>query len=67
MKKTKRLLSWLLCVSMVLAMIPTISVAAAEGTFSLSQLTVATEKESMLAPGVTQNAYTVYDLSLIHI
>ena len=61
MKKTKRLLSWLLCVSMVLAMMPTITVAAAEGTFSLSQLTVATEKESTLAPGVTQNAYTVYD------
>ena len=64
MKKSFKALSLLLCVAMVLGMIPAIGIAASAETaekFANSQLTIATEKASTLAPGITQDAYTVYD------
>ncbi len=64
MKKTHRVLSVILAVVMVLSTI-TIAISAgsadAAGKFSNSQLTVATEKNSTLAPGIAQDSYTVYD------
>ncbi len=64
MKKSIRFLSAFLCFVMVLSMIPVtaISVSAESSEkFANSQLTIATEKNSSLAPGITQDSYTVYD------
>ena len=65
MKNTSRILSALLCFVMIVGIFPAsvIGASAAEvnGKFANSSLTVATEKNSTLAPGITQDAYTVYD------
>ena len=61
MKKTRRVLSLLLCAALIFALIPAVPAAAADGQFTQSRLTVAAEKSSALAPGVREDAYTVYD------
>lgn len=63
MKKSLRVLSVFLSIVMVLSMFPMAvnAESATDGKFSNSQLTVATEKNSTLAPGIAQDSYTVYD------
>ena len=64
MKKSFRVLSMVLCLAMVLGMIPALGVAASAESaekFANSQMTIATEKASTLAPGITQDAYTLYN------
>ncbi len=64
MKKSLRVLSVILSLVMVFSIVPMTVFADptdADGKFTNSQLTVATEKNSTLAPGIAQDAYTVYD------
>ncbi|MBQ8783604.1 MAG: leucine-rich repeat protein [Clostridia bacterium] len=64
MKNSLRVLSVFLSIVMIFGMIPmTVNAESADtsGKFSNSQLTVATEKNSTLAPGIAQDSYTVYD------
>ena len=69
MKTSIKLLSAVLCLSMMFGMTPIASIAssaetmeiAVDSQFSNSQLTVATEKNSTLAPGITQDSYTLYN------
>ena len=58
--KISRVIAVLLCVLMLAGSLPT-TVFAAGNNFANAQLSVVTNKESTLATGVTQNAYTVYD------
>ncbi len=65
--KTTKLTAWILTVVMLLGILP-VSVSATNtetanetGPFTASQLTVAAEKNSTLAPGITQDSYTVYN------
>ncbi len=61
MKKTRsrRFLSLLLCVMMVLSIVPITAFAAT--SFTQSQLSVVSDKQSKLADGVAEDLYTVYD------
>ncbi len=61
MKETRprRVVSLLLCVMMVLSLMPIAAFASA--SFTQSQLSVVSDKQSKLADGVTQDIYTVYD------
>ena len=64
--KTK-IVSLILSAVMLVGMMPisamasSIDVASVEGPFANSELTVATEKNSTLAPGITQDSYTLYN------
>ena len=62
-KFSTKVLVWLLCAVMLVGLTPMTVFAAAgsDGLFSQSQLSLVTDKQSTLASGVTQNAYTVYD------
>lgn len=62
-KFSTKVLVWLLCAGMLVGLTPMTVFAAAgsNGLFSQSQLSLVTDKQSTLASGVTQNAYTVYD------
>lgn len=62
-KFSTKVLVWLLCAVMLVGLTPMTVFAAAgsNGLFSQSQLSLVTDKQSTLASGVTQNAYTVYD------
>ncbi len=60
-KLTAALLAVLMLVSMVPAMSLTASAAVMGGKFENAQLDIVSDKESTLAPGVTENQYTVYD------
>ena len=59
-KKFSKVTAGLLCVAILVGIIPT-STFAATHSYTNAQLSVVTNKESSLASGVTQNAYTVYD------
>ena len=61
MKKSrvKQLLSLILCAMMVFGILP--SAVFASASFTQSQLSVVTDKQSKLADGVTQDIYTAYD------
>ena len=66
MKKSKistKVLVWLLCAVMLVGLTPITVFASAgsDGLFSQSQLSLVTDKQSTLASGVTQDAYTVFD------
>ncbi len=63
MKKSLRILSVFLSIVMVLGMFPMAvnAESATDEKFSNSQLTVATEKISNLAPGIELDSYTTYD------
>ncbi|MBQ9082044.1 MAG: hypothetical protein IJY28_00925, partial [Clostridia bacterium] len=67
MKKPSKILSAILSLAMVLGMVQLpVSVAFAADTraaetFTTANLTIATEKNSTLAPGITQDAYTLYN------
>ncbi len=64
MKKSVRLLAALLCFAMLFGMIPAMAInvaAAANEKFANSQLSIVEEGNSTLAPGITQDSYTVYD------
>ena len=63
--KAKKILAAFLAVVMLLGVLP-VSVSAtsalsSDGRFATPQLTVATEKNSTLAPGITQDSYTLYN------
>ena len=66
MKKTK-ILALILAVLMVVGMLPisafatSVNALSSDEPFATPQLTVATEKNSTLAPGITQDAYTLYN------
>ena len=66
-KFSTKVLVWLLCAVMLVGLTPMTVFAAAgsNGLFSQSQLSLVTDKQSTLARGVTQNAYTVYDKTVI--
>ncbi len=57
-----KVLCGLLAVMMLVSALPiTFSVAAAGDTFTSASLAVVSEKNSTLAPGVTQDSYTLYN------
>ncbi len=63
--KAKKFLAAFLAVVMLLGVLP-VSVSAtsalsSDDRFATPQLTVATEKNSTLAPGITQDSYTLYN------
>ena len=64
MKRSVRLISALLCIVMLIGLIPLIETpvyAESNADFSTPGLTIATEKNSTLAPGITQDSYTLYN------
>ena len=67
MKKTSRITALVLCMLLILGMMPISAFAATEDEaktsepFSTAQMKVATEKNSTLAPGITQDSYTLYN------
>ena len=62
-KFSTKVLVWLLCAVMLVGLTPITVFASAgsDGLFSQSQLSLVTDKQSTLASGVTQDAYTVFD------
>ena len=56
-------LAFVLCVTMLTGIMPMAALAESktESKFSNSQLSLVQDKQSVLASGVTQNIYTVYD------
>ncbi len=60
-KLTASLLAVLMLVSVLPVMPLTVSAAVTGGKFENAQLDIVSDKESTLAPGVTENQYTVYD------
>ncbi len=60
-KLTALCLAVLMLVSMLPTMPSTASAAETGGKFENAQLDIVSDKESTLAPGVTENLYTVYD------
>ncbi len=60
-KFTTAFLAVLMLVSMVPTMSLTASAAVTGGKFENAQLDIVSDKNSTLAPGVTENQYTVYD------
>ena len=60
-KLTAAFLAVLMLVSIVPAMSLTASAAVTGGKFENAQLDIVSNKESTLAPGVSENQYTVYD------
>ena len=54
-------LTAILCVVMIVSALPISAFAASFAQFTQSQLSVVADKQSTLAPGVTENKYTVYD------
>ncbi len=56
-------LSLVLALALILCMVPVhdTSAAVTDGKFENAQLDIVSSKESTLAPGVTENQYTVYD------
>ena len=68
MKNTNRVLALILSVIMVLGMLPfsvfassADSLSLIDGKFTNSQLTIANEKNAMLAPGIMQDSYVLYN------
>ena len=65
--KASKLTALILSVVMMLGMFPLTAFATSadslsvDGPFATPQLTVATEKNSTLAPGITQDSYTLYN------
>lgn len=59
--KFRKVVALLLSAVILIGMVPTMNVAAAEDNFVNSQLSVVANKESVLATGVSLDAYTVYD------
>ncbi len=64
-KPLSRLTALLLAALMIVSVLPNLSTGAAAavtgGKFQNAQLDIVSDKESTLAPGVTENQYTVYD------
>ena len=59
--KFRKVVALLWSAVILIGMVPTMNVAAAEDNFVNSQLSVVANKESVLATGVSLDAYTVYD------
>ena len=61
--KISQVISVLLCVAMLIGLVPATAFATGnhKADFTNSHLSLVTDKASALAPGVTQDLYTVYD------
>ncbi len=63
MKKSIRVVALILCAVMIIGVLSaiTFSASATEVNFNSASLSIATEKNSTLAPGVTLDSYTLYN------